>query len=388
MLPLLRPFYGKSVKWVKGSLKLIQASLPGMVSGSLRTFLQVYATLRKSARWKKLLALSLVVLLVLTLWIKHLHTLYLGPNVTRSYLLFIHEKDNIDKIASLLDDNGCLKKVDAFKKLARFKEYDKNIKSGAYQLQTGWSLNMLINVLRSGAQTPVMVTFNNIRTREDLAGKLARQLQSDSLSFLSALKNDSNATRNGFKPETFPALFLPNTYSIYWTTTPSGFLSRMKREYDNYWNETRKLKAKTLGLTADQVATLASIVQEESNKNDEKPVIAGVYLNRLHKKWPLQADPTIRYALGDFTIKRILTAQLSIESPYNTYKITGLPPGPINFPEISSLEAVLNAGVHEYYYFCAKEDFSGYHNFAKTLSEHNRNAQKYQAALNKMKIFK
>jgi UPF0755 protein len=384
----LRQSIGKFTEWLKARLQAFRLSLPGLFSFAQKITHQFYDLIRKSARWKKLLALALVGLLALTLWTKHLYTLYLGPNVTRSYLLFIHEKDNIDKIASLLDENGCLKKVDAFRKLAHFKDYDKNIKAGAYQLQTGWSLNKLINLLRSGAQTPVMVTFNNIRTREDLAGKLARQLQSDSLSFLSAFKNDSNATRNGFKPETFPSLFIPNTYSLYWTTTPTGFLSRMKREYDLYWNETRKLKAKTLGLTADQVATLASIVQEESNKDDEKPVIAGVYLNRLHKKWPLQADPTIRFALGDFTIKRILTAQLSVESPYNTYKNTGLPPGPINFPEVSSLEAVLNAGVHEYYYFCAKEDFSGYHNFAKTLSEHNRNAQKYQAALNRLKIFK
>jgi UPF0755 protein len=272
--PLHRQFYGKLVEWMKGSLKLIQTSLPGMVSGSVRIFGQVYAALRNSARWKKLLALSLAGLLVLTLWTKHFYTLYLGPDVTRSYLLFIHEKDNIDKIASLLDDNGCLKKVDAFKKLARFKDYDKNIKPGAYQLQAGWSLNTLINVLKSGAQTPVMVTFNNVRTREDLAGKLSKQLQCDSLSFLLAFKNDSNAIRNGFKPETFPALFIPNSYSLFWTTSPSGFLARMKREYDSFWNEARKLKASAIGLKADEVATLASIVQEESNKNDEKPLIA------------------------------------------------------------------------------------------------------------------
>jgi len=233
-----------------------------------------------------------------------------------------------------------------------------------------------------------MVTFNNIRTREELAGKLAKQLQSDSLSFLSAFKSDSNTLKLGFKSEILPALCIPNSYSFYWTTTPAGFLVRMKREFEVFWNETRKLKARTLGLTADQVATLASIVQEESNKNDEKPIIAGVYLNRLRKNWPLQADPTIRFALGDFTIRRILTAQLSIDSPYNTYKKPGLPPGPINFPEISSLEAVLNSVTHDFFYFCAKEDFSGYHNFAKTLSEHNKNAKKYQAALNKMKVYK
>ena len=359
-----------------------------MVSSTVRIIGQVYGDVQKSARWKKLLALSLVGLLVLTIWIKHLHTLYFGPNVVRNYLLFIHDGDKFDRVVQLLDEHGCLQRTGTFEKCAQFRDYDHNIKPGAYQLQAGWSNNKLVSLLRSGEQTPVMVTFNNLRTREDLAGKLSRQLQSDSISFLMALRNDSNATRIGFKKETFPSLFLPNTYSFYWTTTPSGFLTRMKREYESFWNETRTLKAKKLGLTADQVATLASIVQEESNKNDEKPVIAGVYINRLRKKWPLQADPTIRFALGDFTIRRILTAQLSVDSPYNTYKVAGLPPGPINFPEISSIEAVLNAGVHDYFYFCAKEDFSGYHNFAKTLAEHNRNAQKYQAALNKMKIYK
>ena len=373
---------------MKGSLKTIRASLPGMVSGSLRIFGKVYRAVQKSARWKKLLALSMVGLFVLTLWIKHLHTLYFGPNVVKSYLLFIHDGDRFDRVVQLLDEHGCLQRTGTFEKFARFRDYDHNIKPGAYQLQPGWSNNKLVNLLRAGEQTPVMVTFNNLRTREDLAGKLSRQLQADSITFLTAFKNDSNAIRLDFKPETFPSLFIPNTYSLYWTTTPSGFLNRMKREYESFWNEARKLKAQTLGLTIDQVSTLASIVQEESNKNDEKPVIAGVYLNRLRKKWPLQADPTIRFALGDFTIRRILTTHLSIESPYNTYKIPGLPPGPINFPEISSIEAVLNAGVHDFYYFCAKEDFSGYHNFAKTLAEHNRNAQKYQAALNKMKIFK
>jgi UPF0755 protein len=351
-------------------------------------FLSFFTSIQKLGIRKKLIILLALCLLLTGIWLKQLYTRYYGPNVAKNYLLFIHDGDSFDRIVTLLKDNGCLAKVEEFRQVARQKHYDTNIKAGAYRIDSGWDNNKLVNLLRSGAQTPVMVTFNNVRTREELAGKLAKQLQSDSLSFLAAFKNDSNAIRNGFKPETLPALFIPNTYSFYWTTTPAVFLTRMKREYDAFWNEARKLKAKALGLTTDQVATLASIVQEESNKNDEKPVIAGVYLNRLRKSWPLQADPTIRFALGDFTIRRILTEQLSVDSPYNTYKNAGLPPGPINFPEISSLEAVLNACVHDFFYFCAKEDFSGYHNFAKTLSEHNQNARKYQEALNKMKIFK
>jgi len=351
-------------------------------------FLWLLAAILKIGIRKRLIYLLLFCILLSAIWINHLHNRYYGSNVVKNYLLFIREGDNFDKVITLLKENGCLSKVESFKQFARLKNFDTNIKPGAYQLQPGWSNDKLVNVLRSGTQTPVMVTFNNIRTREELAGKLAKQLQSDSISFLKLFKSDSSAIKLGFKPETLPALFIPNTYSFYWTTTPAGFLTRMKHEYDSFWNETRRLKAKTAGLTIDQVATLASIVQEESNKNDEKPVIAGVYLNRLHKNWPLQADPTIRFALGNFTIRRILTAQLSVNSPYNTYKNSGLPPGPINLPEISSIEAVLNHGVHDYFYFCAKEDFSGYHNFAKTLREHNNNARKYQAALNKMKVFK
>ena len=351
-------------------------------------FLSFYALVVRTGIRKMMIYLGIVCVIIAAITIKHLHTDYYGPNVVKSYLLFIHNGDKYDQVERLLHENGCLTNLKTFRSLAGIKEYNVNVRPGAYRLQPGWSNNQLINILRSGAQTPVMVTFNNIRTREELAGKLSHQLQCDSAAFLSAFKNDSNAIRNGFKPETFPALFIPNTYSIYWTTTPESFLSRMKREYDLFWNESRKLKATASGLTTDQVATLASIIQEESNKNDEKPVIAGVYLNRLRKSWPLQADPTIRFALGDFSVRRILTAQLSVESPYNTYVNLGLPPGPINIPEISSLDAVLNYVVHDYFYFCAKDDFSGYHNFAKTLSEHNRNALKYQAALNKKKIYK
>lgn len=337
---------------------------------------------------KKLILGSVVCIFAFSLLISKLHTIYFGPNVVKSYLLFIREGDTFEKVFSQLRDNGCLTRSTPFRHLARIYDYDTNVRPGAYKLQPGWSSHTLVNILRSGTQTPVMVTFNNIRTREELAGKLARQLQGDSVSFIKLLKNDSVAQKLGFNAQTFPALFIPNTYSFYWTTSPSGFLNRMKREYDQFWNEGRKLKAKELGLTTIEVATLASIVQEESNKNDEKPVISGVYLNRIREKIPLQADPTIRFALGDYTIRRVLTAHLSIESLYNTYLHAGLPPGPINFPEIPSLDAVLNSRKHDYLFFCAKEDFSGYHNFARTLGEHNRNARKYQAAMDRMKIFK
>jgi len=370
-------------------------TFPGLIAAvrraGIRTipvFGQIFTNIGKTAVKKRKLLLLLIPLISIAISAKIFHTRYFGPNVAKTFTLFIRDKDNFEKVVQLLKENGCLTKVKTFEQLAAFKNYDTHVKPGAYKLQKGWSNNQLINILRSGAQTPVKITFNNVRTFEDLAGKLSRQLQCDSITFLLHFKNDSNILKLGYKQETLPVIFIPNTYSVYWTTTPSAFLSRMKLEHDQFWTESRKQKARNAGLSSLEVATLASIVQEESNKNDEKPIIAGVYLNRLRKNWPLQADPTIRFALGDFTIRRILTAQLSVESPYNTYLKTGLPPGPINFPEISSLEAVLNYKVHDFFYFCAKEDFSGYHNFAKTLSEHNRNARKYQEALNRMKVYK
>jgi UPF0755 protein len=345
------------------------------------------AILRKAIRYRKLILILLPVLSIfISLFI--LHSLIYGPNMSKNFTLLIHNGDNFEHVVSLIKDESCLADVKTFERFAWFKDYPKHVKPGAYKLEQKWSISKIVNVLRSGEQSPVMLKFNSVRTLEELAGKLSRQLMCDSISFLALFRNDSNTIRMGYIPATLPALFIPNSYSIYWTISPSGFLSRMKREHELFWNEARKQKAKSMGLTTDQVATLASIVQEESNKTDDRAVIAGVYINRLKKNWPLQADPTIRFALGDFTIRRILTAQLDVDSPYNTYKNPGLPPGPINIPEISALEAVLNYKVHDYFYFCAKEDFSGYSNFAKTLTEHNRNAKRYQEALSRMKVYK
>jgi UPF0755 protein len=228
----------------------------------------------------------------------------------------------------------------------------------------------------------VGVTFNNLRTREDLAGKISRYLQTDSLSIINLFYNEALIQRFGFTPQTFKAMFIPNTYEFYWTTNALGFAERMKSEYDRFWNKQRLEKAHFAGLNQVEVIILASIVQAETAKTDELSRVAGLYINRLKRGQLLQADPTVKYALGNFGLKRILNVHLEVESPYNTYKYAGLPPGPINFPEISTIDAVLNYEHHDYLYMCAKEDFSGYHNFAKTLNQHNLNALKYQKALN------
>jgi len=244
----------------------------------------------------------------------------------------------------------------------------------------------LVNMLKGGLQTPLNVTFNNVRTKEQLAGKVSKYLQTDSLAILQLFYDEKQIEKFGFNPETYSAMFIPNTYECYWTLSAEGFAERMKLEYDRFWNAERKIKAEEINLTPVEVTTLASIVQAEIAKNEELKRVAGLYINRLKTGMYLQADPTVKYAVGDYSIKRVLTVHLEVDSPYNTYKNTGLPPGPINFPETSAIDAVLNYEQHKYYYMCAKEDFSGYHNFASTLSEHNRNAAKYRAALNRNNI--
>lgn len=308
-------------------------------------------------------------------------------NVKKEYVLFIHEGDTYDQVLKTLTDNEVLYDLKAFKWVSKKKKYPAAVKPGRYLLKKGMNTNQVVNMLRAGVQDPVNVVFNNIRFKEQFAGAISKYLQADSLSLL-ALFSPETARKYGFLPENFSAMFIPNTYQFYWTTSATEFADRMKTEYDRFWNEARKTKAQQLGLTPPEVATLASIVQEETNKNDEKPIVAGVYLNRLKKGIPLQADPTVKFAVGDFAIQRVLNSHLETESPYNTYRYAGLPPGPISFAEISSIDAVLNYQKHNYLYFCAREDFSGYHNFARTLSEHNRNAEKYRSALNKLKIWK
>ncbi len=306
------------------------------------------------------------------------------PNVQKDYVLYITEKGSFESVVDSLEANGVMRSMKAFRWVARKKKCRDFIKPGRYRFSPGMSTNTAVNMLRSGLQEPVRLIFNNIRTKEQLAGTVSRYLEADSLSIL-ALFEPETISDYGFTPETFPAMFIPNTYEFYWTTSAQQFGDRMKREFETFWNEERRNKAGELGMTPEEVATLASILQEESNKQSEKPRIAGVYINRLRRGMLLQADPTVKYAVGDITLRRILLRHLDTESPYNTYLHPGLPPGPITFPEIQSLEAVLNFEQHNYYYFCAREDFSGYHSFARTHAEHERNAARYHAALDSLR---
>ena len=262
------------------------------------------------------------------------------------------------------------------------------VKPGRYIIDKELSSNGLINLLRSGSQSPVRITFSNIRSLNQLAGKIGKQIEADSSHIISFLSDDSNFSKDGFTKENIIALFIPDTYEFYWNTDPEELYIRMLSEYRMFWNEERLTKAKDKNLNPVEVSILASIIDDEVAKPDEKPRIAGVYLNRLKRGIPLQACPTIRYAMNDYTITRVLYKYLQTDSPYNTYKHSGLPPGPIRCPSVEGIEAVLNAENHDYLYFVAKADFSGFNNFSRTLAEHNRYAAMYQRELDRRKIFK
>ncbi len=307
---------------------------------------------------------------------------------TPNRIIFIPDGSSYEQVLDTLESNLEIKNIKVLNWVAKRKDYPLLIKPGKYTVGNAISYNALINMLRSGRQIPVKITFNNVRTLNQIAGKFGKLIEADSSQIINFFSDDSNYKSDGFKKENIIALFLPNTYEFYWNTDTKDLYLRMLKEYRLFWNNQRLAKAKEKGLDPMEVAILASIIDDEVAKSDEKPRIAGVYINRLKRGIPLQACPTIKFALNDFTITRILKKYLIVDSPYNTYKHKGFPPGPIGCPSIDGIDAVLNAEQHDYLYFAAKSDFSGYHNFSRTLAEHNHYAALYQRELNKRKIFK
>jgi len=311
------------------------------------------------------------------------------PNTIKEGFLYIPTNSNFENVENLI--RPFLKRVKPFTWVANKKKYPNSIKPGKYYISKDLNNNNLINLLRSGKQTVVKLSFNNQDTFEKLAGRISEQIEPDSISILNTLTNISFITKAGFKKNTAIGMYIPNTYEFYWNTSAETFRSKMLNEYNKFWNTSRLEKAKSLNLSKNEVITLASIVQKETSNISERPMVARLYLNRLKDKWPLQADPTIIFALknklgNNTVIKRVLTKDLEIISPYNTYKNNGLPPGPIAMPDISSIDAVLNPPTHKYYYMCASITNIGKHEFAKTLAQHNKNATKYQLWLNKQGV--
>jgi UPF0755 protein len=314
----------------------------------------------------------------------------LMPNVKvdTARRIYLPTASSFNDLIDTLRTSGALKSQRSFLITAKLKSFSRSMKPGSYVIEPGMSNNHIVNMLRSGKQAPVNVTFNNIRTLDELAGKIGHQIEADSASLSQFFADENNYSAEGFTHETLISAFLPDTYQLYWSMDANGFYHRMLREYKDFWNDERRALAEAEKLTPTNVSILASIIDEEVAKDDEKPRIAGVYLNRLRQGIPLQADPTVKYAINDFTIRRVLNEHINVDSPYNTYKYRGLPPGPVRCASKTGIEAVLNAEKHDYLFFVAKADFSGYHHFSRTLAEHNRYASAYRRELNRRRIYK
>jgi len=309
----------------------------------------------------------------------------ISPKTDKATYLLIPENASYGDVMSQLNNKADILSTFSFNQAAKLMQFNA-LKSGRYKIEKGMGNFRLIRNLMNGRQTPVSLTFNNIRTKEQLAGRLAEQLMPDSVRILNMLNDSAFLTNYNLNPTTSIVVFLPNTYEILWNVTEQILFERMNKEFTKFWNDSRKQKAAAIPLTPVQVCTLASIVDEETNAKNEKAIVAGLYINRMNHKMPLQADPTVKFALGDFTIKRILFGHLKTDSPYNTYKYLGLPPGPIRIPALTTIDAVLNYYKSDYLYMCAKETLNGEHNFAATWAEHKINAEKYQKALNERGI--
>ena len=330
---------------------------------------------------KKLtIGIAIIVLIIAIIGYSFYSKIY-KPNVSVTTSILIPTGTDFVSLTKIIEPH--LKNLDNFIWVAKKKNYNNKIRAGKFKITEGMNNESLVDHLRGGKQETITLTFNNQDSFEKLAGRVAVQIEADSLSLLNAFQNEDFMAKSGFNNKTALAMFIPNSYDFYWSTNAEQFQEKMLLEYKKFWNEERMSKVKKQGISPLQAAALASIVQKETAVVSERKTVAGLYLNRLHDFWPLQADPTIIFALKekygqDKEFKRVLNKDLKIDSPYNTYANFGLPPGPIGMPDISSIDAVLNPEDHQYYYMCANVENIGYHKFAKTLKEHNINAAAYQ----------
>jgi UPF0755 protein len=313
------------------------------------------------------------------------------PNTSfsdKEYELKVPVESSFNDVFTLLKSNNVLQDVTSFDRVAGWMKYKRDkVASGRYLIQKDWNNREIVGLLRAGNQKPVNVTFNNVRSMDQLAGLISKDLAIDSISLVDYLSQPEVLNDLGFTKETIMSAFIPNTYNMFWDVTSKQIVSRISNEQKDFWNKNdRKAKAAKLELSEVEVYTLASIVEKESQHGPERPIIAGLYLNRLNRGIPLQADPTVVFANGDFELRRVLNKHLEYDSPYNTYKYSGLPPGPIYMPSIQSIDAVLDYDKHDYLYMCAKPGYGTKHAFAKTLRGHNQNANEYRAWLNKQGI--
>lgn len=332
--------------------------------------------------YKKIILIVLAsVALIVALLACGYYLIFQKNNIAEEGFIKIYRNMDYEQVSTAIDTSGILANKATFHIAARTMGLERYFEPGLYKFKKGMNNKAIIRTIANGWQTPTDITITGyIRSKEKLAQVLSSKLEADSTLFMQVLSDTILMHSFGFTEASYPGMIIPNTYEMWWTVTPVEFLERMKKEYDRFWNEERCAKADSIGLTKEQVSTLASIVIEETKYEPEMATIAGVYMNRLKKGMRLQADPTVLFAIGDRSIRRVLRTHLNVDSPYNTYKYTGLPPGPITIPPISALDAVLNYEDHDYIYFCAKDTFDGQHSFAKDYKEHMRNARAYHRA--------
>ena len=335
---------------------------------------------------KRLIIAILGIILFGIAGVAHIYYYFFAPpfQITETAYIYIDRDDDVDSVYHKIAEAGNPKQMHGFESLVRYQGY--TLKTGRYAIKPTDNMRYLHRRLSMGYQTPIKLTIGSVRTLDRMARNVSRQLMIDSTEVANLLNDTAYIRKIGYSKETLPALFIPNTYEVYWDMSAEDFMARMQKEHKAYWNEKRMKQAEAIGLTPIEVATLASIVEEETANQAEKPMVAGLYINRLKRGMLLQADPTVKFSLQEFGLKRILFRHLEVDSPYNTYKYAGLPPGPIRVPSYQGLESVLNYTKHNYIYMCAKEDFSGTHNFAVTSAQHAANARKYQQALNRKGI--
>jgi len=336
---------------------------------------------------KFLIAFALIVVVILGITVFNYYLRYMGKSVTdNEKYLYIKTGSSFDDVYRTIREKEIVKDSIVFLWVAQNMDYPLAVKPGKYRLEDGMSNRALINMLKAGNQEEVSMRFRGYRLKQDFAAYVSKQIEPDSASLVNLLDSTEFISKYGFNKDNVYAMFIPNTYNMYWNISGDAFFKRMYDEYQKFWTKERLDKAKALGLDPIKVSILAAIVDAEALHDKEMPTIAGLYLNRLRKGIKLQADPTVIYANNDFTIRRVLNRHLTKDSPYNTYVYKGLPPGPIMMPSINAIDAVLNYETHNYIYMCAKEDFSGYHNFAVTVAEHQANARRFQQALNERNI--
>jgi UPF0755 protein len=342
-----------------------------------------------STRSRVIILLGIITFIALAVTAFSFYLKYFGPNVSNNEeYLYIRTGSGFDDVYKTIREKEMVNDSVSFRETANAMDYPQVVKPGKYRLKGGMSNRRLINMLKAGNQEPVQLKFKTHRLKENMAAYIATQIEADSASIVNLLDSTEYISKYGFNTDNIYAMFIPNSYELWWNTSAQEFFERMHKEYQSFWNAERRQKAEKIGLSKTEVSTLAAIVDAEALNDSEMPTIAGLYMNRYKQGIKLQADPTVIFANKDFSIRRVLNRHLVKDSPYNTYVYRGLPPGPIMMPSINAIDAVLNYEKHNYLFMCAKEDFSGYHNFAVTQAEHQANARRFQQALNKRNIKK